>query len=120
MREQYPYRKLVACFELHTYSSLNRDFLEQYSGSMNDADEAIVFFSPHALRLKKLPALDAAEIKKSFGGKKIRVFTKADELSTLLESMEWKNSSLLMMSSGNFDGLNLKDLATGLLGQNSK
>ena len=114
-REQYPGRKLVACFELHTYSSLNKDFLSQYAGCMNEADEAIVFFSPHALRLKKLPDLDSDEIKTGFGNEGLTVITDPEQLKSLLVSMDLHNSSLLLMSSGNFDGLNLKELAAGLL-----
>ncbi len=110
-KEQFPDRRLVACFELHTYSSLSKDFLVQYLGSMDDADDAIVFFSRHALKLKRLPDLDVEDVKKAIDKKGLQVFTDSAELQALLLSYEWKNANLLMMTSGNFDGLNLKELA---------
>jgi len=110
-REQFPNRWLVACFELHTYSSLSKNFLSQYAGSMDEADLAIVYFSPHALELKKLPMLDLEEIKKAFGKKRLQVFAKPSELQSFLLTSKWEDANLLMMSSGNFDGLNVKELA---------
>lgn len=111
VKEQFPHRKLVACFELHTYSSLNNDFLEQYKGCMHKADKAIVFYSAHALEIKKMPPLPEIKVKGSFGRDDIMVFTNKEKLVDYLESLDWKGKNLLMMSSGNFDGLDLKALA---------
>lgn len=114
-KEQFPDRWLVACFELHTYSSLNKNFLNQYAGAMEAADEAIVYFSPHALELKKLPMLEASEIKKAFKKEKLQVFTSAASLKKNLLASDWEKMNLLMMSSGNFDGLNIREIASKIL-----
>jgi len=114
-KEQFTNRRLVACFELHTYSSLNKDFLSQYAGSMDMADEAFVFFSPHALSIKRLPMLEAEDIRKAFGKEGLRVFTEADDLKEALLAESWDNTNLLMMSSGNYNGLNMKELTEAIL-----
>ncbi len=114
VKEQFPERKLVACFELHTYSSLNKDFLDQYADSMEKADVAVVYFSPHALGLKKLPMLSSEDIKKSFRKDGIIVFSDSNLFQRFLLGENWTDSNLLLMSSGNFDGLNLKEFAEKL------
>ena len=111
VKEQFPGRKLTACFELHTYSSLNKDFLHQYRNAMNEADEAIVFFSHHALELKKLPNLSVPDIKLAFNNIKLEVYTDSVKLQDALLKHDWKNRNLLMMSSGNFEGLDVKLIA---------
>ena len=115
VKEQYPDRKLVACMELHTYSSLSQAFLEQYAGAMDAADLPIVFFNPHALAIKKLPPITPEQVKIAFCRKDILVFTDSDQLFDLLQSMDWKNKNLLMMSSGDFGGKDVKELANQLL-----
>ena len=115
VKEQYPDRKLVACMELHTYSSLSQAFLEQYAGAMNAADLPIVFFNPHALAIKKLPPITPEQVKIAFGRPDILVFTDSDQLFDLLQSMDWKNKNLLMMSSGDFGGKDVKEFANQLL-----
>jgi len=110
VKEQFPQRELVACMELHTYSSLNSDFLEQYKGCMQKADKAIVFYSAHALEIKKMPPLPENKVIASFGRDDIMVFTNKEKLAAYLESLDWKGKNLLMMSSGSFDGLDLKGL----------
>ena len=116
MREQYPSRKLVACMELHTFSSLTQEFLQQYRGTMDEADVRCVYFSQHALQLKKLPPLDPEEVKAAFGGE-VEVFTDSkvlvDYVMTLFRNNENKN--LLMMSSGNFDGIDFAALADEII-----
>ena len=107
-------RRLVACFELHTFSSLNKDFLDQYANSMDMADMAVVFFSPHALALKKLPMLSPHDIIHSFAKKGLLVFSDAVQFQQFLRGENWQNSNLLLMSSGNFDGMNVKEFAGGL------
>lgn len=115
MREQYPGRKLVACMELHTFSSLTQEFLQQYAHSMDEADVRYVYFSQHALQLKKLPALDPKEVCKAFGGD-VEVFTDSSEMVAKVEAMQWQNTNLLMMSSGNFDGIDFAKLAEKVIG----
>jgi UDP-N-acetylmuramate: L-alanyl-gamma-D-glutamyl-meso-diaminopimelate ligase len=114
VKEQFPDRKLIACFELHTYSSLNKDFLDQYAGSMEKADVAVVYFSPHALALKKLPMLLPDDIKESFRKQGLLVFSESDKFQEFLLGQEYTNTNLLLMSSGNYDGLNVKNFAEKL------
>ncbi len=114
VKEQFPDRKLIACFELHTYSSLNKDFLDQYAGSMEKADVALVYFSLHALALKKLPMLSPDDIKESFRKQGLLVFSESAKFQEFLLGQEYTNTNLLLMSSGNYDGLNVKDFAEKL------
>ena len=110
-KELYEERKLVAVMELHTYSSLSKNFLEQFQGSMDRADVPVVFFTPHALALKKLPPITVEDVKDGFGNKDLLVLTDATELENFLRDQDFKNATLLMMSSGNFGGMDLKELA---------
>ena len=112
MKEQYPDRKLIACLELHTYSSLSQDFLPQYEGVMEMADVKIVYFNPHALALKKLPALADEQIINAFKSDGLIVFSDSRKLEIYLRSLSWEMTNLLLMSSGNFDGMNFADLAS--------
>lgn len=114
MREQYPDRRLVACMELHTFSSLTAEFLQQYAHSMDEADVRYVYFSQHALQLKKLPPLDPDEVRKAFGGN-VEVFTDSAAMVAKVKAMEWQRANLLMMSSGNFDGIDFNQLADEVL-----
>lgn len=115
VKQQFPGKRLVACMELHTYSSLRQDFLAHYKGCMDDADEPIVYFNPHALQLKNLAAIDEGQIKTGFSNTKLKVFNDSSLLEEHLLASKWKNSNLLMMSSGNFDGLNLSELADKII-----
>lgn len=114
MREQYPERRLVACMELHTFSSLTQEFLQQYRGAMDEADVRYVYYSKHALQLKKLPDLDPEEVRRAFGGN-VEVFTDSAAMVAKVKAMEWQNSNLLMMSSGNFDGIDFARLADEII-----
>ena len=114
MREQYPDRRLVACMELHTFSSLTQEFLQQYKGAMDEADVRYVYFSRHALQLKKLPDLDPEEVKAAFGGD-VEVFTDSSVMVDKIKNMQWNNANLLMMSSGNFDGIDFAALADEII-----
>lgn len=107
VKEQFPDRKLTACMELHTFSSLTVDFLKEYAGSMDAADEAIVYFNPHTLKHKKLPELDRKDVKKAFGRKDLEVYTDSAELRKHLLGQKWRKRNLLMMSSGTFDGIDV-------------
>ena len=115
MKEQYPGRRLVACMELHTFSSLTSEFLKQYAGTMDKADVPFVYYSQHALQLKKLPDLDPAQVQASFANDKVRVFTNSALMVEELRKMDWKGANLLMMSSGNFDGIDFNHLADELI-----
>jgi len=111
MKSQFPKRKLIAVLELHTYSSLNAAFMKEYQDVMNPADEAVVFYSAHALELKRMPALDPDHVMKGFGKKGLVVMNSANELLQWLKSRSFENSNLLLMSSGNYDGLDMATFA---------
>ncbi len=108
VKAQFTNRKLVACIELHTFSSLSQNFLSHYKGCLDMADVAIVYFNPHTIQLKKLPPITKDQVKLAFDNQKIEVYTDSDKLLTDLLKMNWKNKNLLMMSSGNFDGIDFE------------
>jgi UDP-N-acetylmuramate: L-alanyl-gamma-D-glutamyl-meso-diaminopimelate ligase len=110
-KEKYPNRELTACLELHTYSSLNKDFLKEYRNTLNEADTRIIFIDDHAMKIKNV-ALSAQDIKSLIGDDKIQVFTSTKKLEAAIRETTWKNKTLLMMSSGNFGKININDLAT--------
>lgn len=108
VREAYPAHTLIACFELHTYSSLSEKFLKEYAGSMNSADEAVVYFSHHALQLKGLPPLSKEEVYGHFGTEKLTVIDNKNELQETVAKYISNTDQpvcLLLMSSGTFDGI---------------
>jgi UDP-N-acetylmuramate: L-alanyl-gamma-D-glutamyl-meso-diaminopimelate ligase len=111
VKSQYPNRKLVACMELHTFSSLNKEFLKQYQDTFKSADEAIVYFNPKTIEHKKLPPISKDDVKVAFNDPSLTVFTDSQEFEQHLIKKKWDNSNLLLMSSGNFNGLNLKELS---------
>lgn len=110
MKKQFPNRRLVACMELHTFSSLNENFLDQYKGSMSLADKAFVYFNPHTIAHKKLKPITEQQVKDAFGGNNISVYTDSKRMVEELRKTDWKDTNLLMMSSGNFDGIDFKVL----------
>ena len=112
---RYPGRELIACLELHTYSSLNIEFIPQYRGTLDKATLPVIYFNPHALELKKLPHLDPRDIRKAFGEKNINVFNNSEEMSAFILKQNFRYPVYLFMSSGDYDGLNLKDLTDKLL-----
>mgnify|MGYP001305732601 FL=1 len=111
MKQQFKDRKLVACMELHTFSSLNKEFLQQYRGSMDSADVAIVYFSEKAIAHKKLEPISKQQVLDAFGGKQLVIINDSEILFDYLSSLNWANKNLLMMSSGTFDGLPMYKLA---------
>tara|TARA_Y100001978_G_C23697793_1_gene438680 strand:+ start:1692 stop:3047 length:1356 start_codon:yes stop_codon:yes gene_type:complete len=113
VKEQYPDRNLVACMELHTFSSLKKEFLPLYDGAMNAADEAIVYFSHDVVAHKKLEPITSELVAQSFGGG-VLVLTETNEVLQSISSKDWSNSVLLMMSSGNFDGIDYDSLGRRL------
>lgn len=114
VKKQFPSRKLVACMELHTFSSLTADFLKEYKDSMAMADEAFVYFNPHTIAHKKLPPVTEAQVKEAFGREDLLVSTDSKKLVEELKSRNWDNSVLLLMTSGNFDGVDFGKLAEEL------
>ena len=110
VKEQYPNRSLVACVELHTFSSLNKKFLPEYAGSLGAADTAVVFFSEHTLAMKKLPPITKEDIKQAFSHPNLFVFTEKAAFEQFLKNQEWHKKNLLLMSSGNFQGLNMEEI----------
>ena len=118
VKAQFPERQLVACLELHTFSSLNKDFLGEYANKLNSADVAVVYFSPKTLEHKKLPAITPEDIKVHFNNPNLHIFTDNDSLKDFLLAQRWRNSNLLMMSSGTFNKLNFQELAGLILIRN--
>lgn len=114
VKNQYPKRKLVACLELHTYSSLNQEFLEQYRSTLDKADEAIVFFSPKAVEIKQLETLGKQDILEAFNREDLQVFTNPENFKAFLDLKTFNHDVLLMMSSGNYGGLDLNNFAKTL------
>lgn len=110
VREQYPDKTLVACLELHTYSSLNADFLKLYEDSLSEADIASVFYSPEAVAIKQLESLTEEQIADAFGRKDLKVYTEPSDFGTFIAGLNLDNMAILMMSSGNYGGLDLDHL----------
>lgn len=110
MKYQFNNRKLIACMELHTFSSLNSKFLKEYRDSMNLADQAIVFFSQKAIKHKKLTPITEEQIKAAFNNNKLKIISNSKDLIKHVKSLSLENTNLLMMSSGNFDKINLDEL----------
>ena len=115
VKNQYPERKLIACMELHTFSSLTDDFLPQYAGCMEQADVAFVYYNPEVIHHKRLKEINPEQVKQAFNKKNLEVFTDSQALQTKLRSLNYDNSALLLMTSGNFSGVNLIDFAKELL-----
>ncbi|CAN5271205.1 Mur ligase family protein [soil metagenome] len=115
LKEQFPERKLIACLELHTFSSLSKNFLGQYQGTFDSPDIAIVYYNPKTVQHKKLENISEDDIKDAFQRKDLLIFTDSSELKKYLLDQKWERNNLLMMSSGTFDGLDLKELSTQLV-----
>ncbi len=115
VKEIHPLRDLVACVELHTYSSLNKKFLPQYKDTLKNAQIPVVYFNPEKVKAKNLEKISASEIHSAFSNNRIEVFDDASRLEGFLLSQKWKNKNLLMMSSGNFGGINLRQLTDKIL-----
>jgi UDP-N-acetylmuramate: L-alanyl-gamma-D-glutamyl-meso-diaminopimelate ligase len=116
VKQQYPDRKVVACMELHTFSSLNKNFLSEYENAMSDADEAYVYYSEHTLAHKKLEHITPTEVKNAFASDNVEVINDSKQLVNVLENKNWNNSVLLLMSSGNFDGVDLNAFGEKIVG----
>lgn len=110
VKEQYSNKKLIACLELHTYSSLNAEFLKEYKNSLEKVDVALVFYSPDAVAIKKLEAVSEEQIKEAFQKENLKVFTTSEEFKAELADIDLNNAVLLLMSSGNYGGLEMEEL----------
>ncbi len=111
----YPKRDLVAVLELHTYSSLNKNFHEEYQHTLLAAGEAHVFYSEHTLKMKKLPYFEPEELAEKFDHQNLKVWTDSRKLFDYLQTQSWENKTLLLMTSGTFDKLNLQEEIEKLL-----
>jgi UDP-N-acetylmuramate: L-alanyl-gamma-D-glutamyl-meso-diaminopimelate ligase len=111
MRKQFPQQTLIAVLELHTYSSLNENFLHEYKHSMDGADKAAVFYAAHALEIKKLPPLSAEKVLTGFDRTDLEVFNQPDQLLQWLSQQDYQNTIVLLMSSGNFNGADMLTFA---------
>ena len=114
VKEQYNNRTVVACMELHTFSSLKKEFLPHYKDAMHMADHAIVYYSPEVVHHKKLEPISKELVSEGFGGN-VLVMNETAEVLQFIRSQKWDNSVLLMMSSGNFDGIDYDALGKEII-----
>lgn len=115
VREQFPDRRLIACLELHTYSSLNPEFLKQYRGALDAADTAVVFYSPDAVKVKGLQEVTEQQIMNALNKKDLQIFTDSMAFQEYLFGMDFQDTTLLLMSSGNYGGIDFEKLKTSFL-----
>jgi UDP-N-acetylmuramate: L-alanyl-gamma-D-glutamyl-meso-diaminopimelate ligase len=115
VKEIHPSRDLLACVELHTYSSLNKKFLPQYKDALKSAQVPVVYFNPEKVKAKKLEALSETDIKSAFANPSLKVFDDTEKLESFLKEQSWRNKNLLMMSSGNFGGIDIQKLSEKIL-----
>lgn len=118
VKEQFPDRELIACAELHTFSSLNKVFLKQYRRKLNTADVAVVYYNPLTLEHKRMEPISEEDIRTAFKREDLNIFTSAEDLEAFLKQQNWKNANLLLMSSGTFGELNTEKLVDFILHQN--
>jgi len=110
VKEQYSSRTVVACLELHTYSSLNAAFLAEYKGALEFADKAVVFYAPHALKIKQLEEVTKEQIATAFKRDDLIIYTNPKEFKTFIFNLELENKAILLMSSGNYGGLDFEEV----------
>ncbi|MEM9000377.1 MAG: Mur ligase family protein [Bacteroidota bacterium] len=110
VKDQYPDKRLLACLELHTYSSLNAAFLKEYHGALDAADEAVVFYSPDAVKIKKLDEVTVTQINLAFQRNDLKIFTEPRAFQDFLFAQKFEDTALLLMSSGNYGGVDLNAL----------
>lgn len=110
VRKQYANRKLIACLELHTYSSLNPSFLKEYKDALKEADVAVVFYSPNALAIKRMEPISVTQIKEAFNREDLMVYTEPADFKEFLFSQHFENAVTVLMSSGNYGGLDFEEL----------
>jgi UDP-N-acetylmuramate: L-alanyl-gamma-D-glutamyl-meso-diaminopimelate ligase len=112
VKEQYADKNLLACLELHTYSSLTPEFLKEYKNTLDAADTAVVFYSPHAVEIKKLQPITEQQIAEAFQREDLIIYTDPAAFKAYLFSQNFQNKVLLLMSSGNYGGLNFDEVKT--------
>ena len=110
LKKQFANRKLIACLELHTFSSLNLKFLSEYKDSMQNADIAVIYVNPKNVKNKRLKPITKEQLEISFNRKDIKFFTDSSELEKELKKIKWVDKNLLMMSSGNFNNIKLSQI----------
>ena len=110
VKNQYANRTVLACLELHTYSSLNAEFLAEYKGALDAADIAVVFYSPHAVKIKQLEEVTKTQIADAFERDDLIIYTNPQEFKDFLFQQNIENTALLLMSSGNYGGLDFEEL----------
>lgn len=110
VKEQYPDRKLIACLELHTYSSFNPEFLKEYKGALDAADEAVIFYLPESVAIKKLKEVTPNQISEAFQRKDLNIYTEASSFHEFIKRQDYSDTTLLLMSSGNYGGLDLNEV----------
>ena len=110
VKKQYENREVIACLELHTYSSLNAEFLSEYKGALDQADKAVVFYSPHAVKIKQLDEVTTAQIGAAFGREDLMMFTNPAEFKTFLLNQNLEQTAVVLMSSGNYGGLDFQEV----------
>ena len=110
VKKQYAQRDVIACLELHTYSSLNAEFLAEYNGALDKADKAVVFYSPHALKIKQLDSVSEQQISNAFQRDDLIIFTNPTEFKEFLFSQKLDQSAVVLMSSGNYGGLDFEEI----------
>ena len=110
VKKQYAQRKVIACLELHTYSSLNAEFLSEYQGALDQADKAVVFYSPHAVKIKQLDEVTTAQIGAAFGREDLIIFTNPSEFKAFLFGQNLEQTAVVLMSSGNYGGLDFDEV----------
>ncbi len=110
VKKQYAQRDVIACLELHTYSSLNAAFLAEYNGALDKADKAVVFYSPHAVKIKQLDSVSEEQISNAFQRDDLIIFTNPIEFKEFLFSQNLHQSAVVLMSSGNYGGLDFEEV----------
>ena len=110
VKKQYENREVIACLELHTYSSLNAEFLSEYQGALDQADKAVVFYSPHAVKIKQLDEVTTAQIGAAFGREDLIIFTNPPEFKAFLLNQNLEQTAVVLMSSGNYGGLDFEEV----------
>jgi len=115
LKNQFPEKQIIAVLELHTFSSLNEAFMKEYNGALQAADQAAVFYSKHALELKRMPDLPKETVKEGFGKKGLSVFNERSELENWLNDLDFDNAVVAFMSSGNYDGIDTEAFANRII-----
>jgi UDP-N-acetylmuramate-alanine ligase len=110
IESRFPNREIIVCLELHTFSSLNSDFMPLYKGTLSNTKNAFVYFNPHAIRLKNLESLSKEVVHKAFGGENIKVYDNSYEMFSFIKSQKYHCPVYLLMSSGDFDGFDINEL----------